>query len=78
LLRQGFDPVEIAASTSMDGFAGSVEYRLFGRRRLDRGLGKYAMMATGLALAPAGALLNGLAGGGDILTAVATKPEAEE
>jgi len=75
LRRQGFDPIEVRTSSSMDGLAGSLEYRLFGRRRLDRGLGKYAIMAVGLALAPAGSLVNALAGSGDVLTAVATKPE---
>ena len=75
LRRQGFDPIEIVTSSSMDGLAGSLEYRLLGRRRVDRGLGKYAIMAVGLALAPAGSLVNALAGSGDVLTAVATKPE---
>ena len=75
LRRQGFDPIEVGTSSSMDGLAGSLEYRLLGRRRVDRGLGKYAIMAVGLALAPAGSLVNALAGSGDVLTAVATKPE---
>ena len=78
LRRQGFDPIGVGTSTSMDGLAGSLEYRLFGRRRFDRGLGRYAMMAIGLALAPAGSLVNALAGDGDILTAMATKLQAEE
>jgi SAM-dependent methyltransferase len=78
LRRQGFDLVEVGTSTSIDGLPGSLQYGLFGRRRFDRGLGRYGMIALGLALAPAGALVNALAGGGDILTAVATKPEAEE
>jgi SAM-dependent methyltransferase len=75
LRRQGFDPIEVATSTSIDGLPGSLQYRLFGRRRFDRGLGRYGVIAISLAIAPASALANALAGGGDILTAVATKPE---
>jgi SAM-dependent methyltransferase len=76
LRRQGFDSIQVATSTSIDGLPGSLQYRVFGRRRFDRGLGRYGMIAFSLALAPAGALVDALTGGGDILTAVATKPEA--
>ena len=78
LRRQCFDSIEVGTSTSIDGLPGSLQYRAFGRRRFDRGLGRYGMIAVSLGLAPAGALVNALTGGGDILTAVATKPEAEK
>ena len=78
LVRQGFTPLEIATATSIDGLAGSLQYRLFGRRRFDHGLGKYGAIAASLGLAPVSAVANAVAGEGDILTAVATKPESEE
>jgi SAM-dependent methyltransferase len=78
LRRQGFDSIEVGTSSSIDGLPGSLQYRVFGRRRFDRGLGRYGMIAVSLGLAPAGALVNALTGGGDILTAVATKREAEK
>jgi SAM-dependent methyltransferase len=78
LARQGFTPLEIATTTSIDGLAGSLQYRMFGRRRFDRGLGKYGAIAASLGLAPLSAVANAVAGEGDILTAVAAKPESEE
>jgi SAM-dependent methyltransferase len=78
LLRgQGFTLVELATSTSIDGLPGSLQYRAFGRRRFDRGPAMYGVIGLSLALAPVSALTNALAGGGDILSAVAVKPEAE-
>ena len=41
LRREGFEPLEVRTSTSIDGLAGSLQYRLFGRRRFDHGLGRY-------------------------------------
>jgi SAM-dependent methyltransferase len=78
LRRQGFAPLEIGTSTSIDGLPGSLQYRLFGRRRFERGPGRYAVIGLSLALAPVSAAINALAGGGDVLTAVATKAEAAE
>ncbi|HMI99759.1 MAG TPA: class I SAM-dependent methyltransferase [Gaiellaceae bacterium] len=75
LRRQGFAPLTVATSTSIDGLPGSLQYRLLGRRRLDRGVGRYGVIATSLALAPVSALLNSATGGGDILNAVAVKAE---
>ena len=78
LTRQGFTPLEVATTTSLDGLAGSLQYRMFGRRRFDHGLGKYGAIAATLGLAPVGAAANAVAGDGDILTAVALKPESED
>ena len=78
LRRQGFELLEVRTSTSIDGLAGSLQYRLYGRRRFDHGLGSYGVIALSLALAPVSALANKLAGGGDILNAVAAKTEPEE
>ena len=78
LLRsQGFTEIAVGTSTSLDGLPGSLQYRLFGRRRFDRGVARYGVIALTLALAPVTALVNALAGDGDILHAVARKPEAE-
>lgn len=78
LLRgQGFTPVELATSTSIDGLPGSLQYRAFGRRRFERGPARYGVIGLSLALAPVSALTNALTGGGDILSAVAVKREAE-
>ena len=74
LARQGFRPLALATTTSIDGLAGSLQYRMFGRRRFDHGLGKYGAIAATLGLAPVSAVANAVAGDGDILTAVATKP----
>ena len=78
LVRQGFTSLEVATTTSIDGLAGSLQYRMFGRRRFDHGLGKYGAIAASLGLAPLSAAANAAAGEGDILTAVAAKPESED
>ncbi len=78
LRREGFEPLEVSTSTSIDGLPGSLQYRVFGRRLFERGPGRYGVIALSLALAPVSALVNALAGGGDILTAVAAKPEDGE
>ena len=79
LLRElGFRQIEIGTSTSIDGLPGSLQYRVFGHRLFDRGVGRYAVITVTLGLAPVTALVNALAGDGDILFAVARKPEASE
>jgi SAM-dependent methyltransferase len=78
LRRQGFTLLEIGTSTSIDGLPGSLQYRLFGRRRFDHGVGRYGVIALSLVLAPVSVVMNALAGGGDILSAVAAKPAVEE
>jgi SAM-dependent methyltransferase len=78
LRRTGFTDVEVGTSTSVDGLPGSFEYRLFGRRRFARGLPRYGVIAASLALVPVTALVNALAGDGDILHAVAKKPHVKE
>ena len=75
LRRQGFTEIEVDTATSIDGLPGSLQYRLFGRRRFDHGVGQYAVIALSLALLPVSALVNALGGGGDVLTAVARKPK---
>jgi glycosyltransferase involved in cell wall biosynthesis/SAM-dependent methyltransferase len=69
LARSGFADVEMTTSTSADGLPVSLEYRLFGRRRFDRGVARYALMATTLLMAPVAKGLNRTAGEGDILGA---------
>jgi SAM-dependent methyltransferase len=73
LRRSGFSPVSLTTSTSADGLPMSVQYRIFGRRRLERGVGLYANIAVTLVLAPLTAAINAVAGDGDVLHAVAAK-----
>ena len=52
----------------------SLQYRLFGRRRVRRGLPLYLLFGLFLALVPLSAILNALKGGGDQLGAAAVRP----
>lgn len=71
--RAGFGNISLATSTSADGLPMSMQYRLFGRRRFDRGVGRYAVAAATLAMIPAAVAADRIAGGGDVLHAVALK-----
>jgi SAM-dependent methyltransferase len=73
LRRAGFDDVRLSTSTSSDGLPMSLQYRLLGRR-LQGGAARLAATAVALAGAPLTAGLDRLAGGGDILHAVAVRP----
>jgi hypothetical protein len=74
LSRAGFADVAVGTSSSADGLPMSLQYRRFGRRRFDRGVGYYVAVAAILLSAPATAAVNRAAGSGDILHAVAVKP----
>jgi SAM-dependent methyltransferase len=74
LSRAGFADVAVGTSSSADGLPMSLQYRRFGRRRFDRGVGYYAAVAAILLSVPATAAANRAAGSGDILHAVAVKP----
>jgi hypothetical protein len=76
LHRAGFANVAIGTASSADGLPMSVQYRLFGRRRFDRGLGRYIVVAATLVAAPFTSAANGVAGAGDIVYAIAMKPPA--
>ena len=77
LARTGFSDIAITTSTNSDGLPMSLQYRLLGRRRLQRGRALYAGIAVTLLLAPVTAGLNAIEGEGDVLDAVATKRGAE-
>jgi SAM-dependent methyltransferase len=75
LARAGFDPLELATSTSTVGLPGSVQYVLFGRCVFPGGLA--LRVAAGLAAGayPLARLADRLGGEGDVLHAVARKPD---
>ena len=69
--RAGLTTVALGTATSADGLPMSVQYKAFGRRRLDHGVGRYGALAATLALLPATMLANRVAGSGDILYGIA-------
>jgi SAM-dependent methyltransferase len=71
LQNAGFADVTVGTSGTADGLPMSVQYRLFGRRRFDSGIGRYAAVAATLAATPVTALANRAAGEGDVVHAVA-------
>lgn len=73
LRRAGFEEVRLSTSTSSDGLPMSIQYRLWGRR-FRGGAARLLATAAGLAGAPVTAGLDRLAGGGDVLHAVAVRP----
>jgi SAM-dependent methyltransferase len=74
LARAGLEVSATSATTSADGLPMSLQYRRYGRRRFRAGLGLYATTAAALAAAPLTAVVDRLAGGGDVLHAVARRP----
>jgi SAM-dependent methyltransferase len=74
LRRCGFEKAELTTSTTADSLPMSLQYRLFGRRRVRRGLPLYLMFGLSLTLVPLGVLLNVLKGGGDQLDAWVRRP----
>ncbi len=76
LRRTGFARIRTTTSTSADGLPMSLQYRLLGRRRLAAGAGRYVSIGATLALVPVTVAADRLAGGGDLLHAVAEKPLA--
>jgi SAM-dependent methyltransferase len=75
LRRAGLRSLRTNTSTSADGLPMSVQYRLFGERRFRNGFPLYASFAITLATSPLTALVDRLAGAGDILHAVACRPD---
>jgi SAM-dependent methyltransferase len=71
--RAGFGDVVTGTTGTADGLPMSLQYRAFGRRRFDHGVGRYAALGATLAAVPLTSLANRLAGSGDIAHAVATK-----
>jgi SAM-dependent methyltransferase len=71
--RADFEVQGVHTSTHLDGLPMSVQYRLLGRRHLDRGMLLYASVTLSLLLVPLGVALNTIFGGGDVLNLVAVK-----
>jgi len=74
LHRAGLANVAVGTASSADGLPMSIQYRLFGRRRFDRGIGRYIALAVALVAAPFTSAANRAAGAGDIVYAIAMKP----
>jgi SAM-dependent methyltransferase len=74
LRRTGFASVRLATSTSAEGLPMSVQYRVFGRRRLERWPALYLAGATALVLLPLVVGLDAFTQGGDVLHAIAASP----
>jgi SAM-dependent methyltransferase len=74
LLREsGFAEATLTTTTTTDGLSMSLQYIVFGRRRLGGGPLVYLESLFSLALLPMSLLLNALKGGGDELGASAVK-----
>jgi SAM-dependent methyltransferase len=76
LRASGFVAPEVTTSTTADGLQASLQYRLFGRRRLQAGPLRYLVVALSILLLPLTELVNALRGGGDELGATAARPDA--
>ena len=63
-------------TTSADGLPMSVQYRVLGRRRLEKGLSLYAYTGATLVAVPVTATLDRLSGARDLLHAVAINGES--
>jgi SAM-dependent methyltransferase len=74
LERSGFEARRLTTSTTPEGLPMSLQYRLFGRRRVRRGFALYLMYGIFLALVPLSVVLDALKGGGDQLGASAVRP----
>jgi hypothetical protein len=72
--RTGFVPRRLATSTSTEGLPMSLQYRVLGRRRLERGPALYLAAAAAVVLVPLVATVDTVTRGGDLLHAIATKP----
>jgi tRNA(Met) C34 N-acetyltransferase TmcA len=69
--RSGFENVRLATATTTDGLPMSLQYRIFGRRRIESGVALYMSALSSLALVLPSLVVNALAGGGDELGATA-------
>jgi SAM-dependent methyltransferase len=75
LERAGLEGVELRTSSSSVGLAGSLQYRVAGRCLFPAGMGLRVAVAASVALVPVIWLLDRVLGEGDLLHAVARKPE---
>jgi SAM-dependent methyltransferase len=75
LERTGYDRIQTMTTTSADGLPMSVQYRLLGRRRFEKGLPLYGYMGATLLTVPVTATLDRLSGRRDLLHAIAAKDE---
>lgn len=73
LLRAGFQPLALSTSTSQVGLAASVQYALAGRCLFPGGIKLQAAALAALAVWLPARALDGLAGDGDVLHAVARR-----
>jgi SAM-dependent methyltransferase len=73
LRRAEFANPRVGTGTTADGLPMSIQYRAFGRNRFDHGAGRYSTVAVSFVAAPVTLALNRLAGGGDVVHAVAVK-----
>lgn len=73
LERTGFAVSEVTTTTSPDGLPTSIQYRRFGHRAFDSGIGLAAVAGLSLLASPLVASLDRLRGGGDFLHAVAER-----
>jgi SAM-dependent methyltransferase len=73
LARVGYGEIATSTTTSADGLPMSLQYRAFGRRALDSGVGRYAFVGATLLATPVTATVGRVAGEGDLLHAVAVK-----
>jgi SAM-dependent methyltransferase len=74
LRRTGFVPLTLETSTSAEGLPMSLQYRVLGRRRLQRGPALYLGAATAILFVPLVVGLDTLARSGDLLHAIAVSP----
>ncbi len=74
LRRTGFVPLALQTSTSAEGLPMSLQYRLLGRRRLERGPALYPLAAAAVLLVPLVIGFDTLTRRGDLLHAIAVKP----
>jgi SAM-dependent methyltransferase len=75
LRRTGFVRIRSTTSTSADGLPMSLQYRLLGRHRFAAGPVRYVSMVGVFALVPVTVAADKYAGAGDLLHAVAEKPQ---
>jgi SAM-dependent methyltransferase len=71
LRRAGYSRIQTMTSTSADGLPMSVQYRLLGRRRFDKGFALHAFVGATLLAVPVTATIDRLAGERDFLHAIA-------
>jgi SAM-dependent methyltransferase len=71
--RAEFPNLRVGTGTTADGLPMSIQYCALGASRLYEGAGRYAIVAVSFLVAPVSLALNHLAGGGDVVHAVAVK-----